>query len=485
MADQGILAQSKPAAGTDTVLYAPKIGRSASVVLNVANDGSASAYSVAIKEYDQKLTLGASTYKLHTGDVITNYRVAVNTAMGLQSGFTPGLSITTNDGEKTFRFENFYVPDFTSVFVKAINIRQITYESLSGSFGVGETISTGTSPNDTTAVVYGVAESIIYVGPSTINGTGAEFAAGDAIASTGGAGATISSGGIGTAAGDFVFSTTTAGGTYSLYFNGGVTLFSDRTYRFDTSDASMSGRDFKLSTTINGEFGPDGTAGNGDDGTEYTTGKTTNGTAGSGGAYSQYVLAGNSPASQLYFYDGGTGTAGNSVYGGDNRYVTTSTNYEYNEFFIYAKEGTIVNSTDTFQVGAVTYTITGQTAGPYGYVRDYSGSVLKVIKGINSADFTTSDTFRDCPISSSASRTLATISSVDVATAAVEASDYIAVGKANGANNVDKITSIVIGGGERLVVNSVAQNNVFSVIGFEDASNAITARVFGGGGGGD
>ena len=116
---------------------------------------------------------------------------------------------------------------------------------------------------------------------------------------------------------------------------------------------------------------------------------------------------------------------------------------------------------------------------------DYSGSVLKVIKGINSADFTTSDTFRDCPISSSASRTLATISSVDVATAAVEASDYIAVGKANGANNVDKITSIVIGGGERLVVNSVAQNNVFSVIGFEDASNAITARVFGGGGGGD
>ena len=247
----------------------------------------------------------------------------------------------------------------------------------------------------------------------------------------------------------------------------------------------MSGRDFKLSTTINGEFGPDGTAGNGDDGTEYTTGKTTNGTAGSGGAYSQYVLAGNNPAAQIYFYDGGTGTAGNSVYGGDNRYVSTSTNYEYTEFFIYAKEGTIVNSTDTFQVGAVTYTVTGQTAGPYGYVRDYSGSVLKVIKGINSADFTTSDTFRDCPISSSASRTLATISSVDVATAAVEASDYIAVGKANAANNIDKITSLVIGGGERLVVNSVAQNNVFSVIGFEDASNAITARVFGGGGGGD
>ena len=58
-----------------------------------------------------------------------------------------------------------------------------------------------------------------------------------------------------------------------------VYTFSDRTYRFDTSDSSMSGRDFSLSTTINGEWGPDNTAGNSDDGTEFTTGKTTNGTS--------------------------------------------------------------------------------------------------------------------------------------------------------------------------------------------------------------
>ena len=43
----------------------------------------------------------------------------------------------------------------------------------------------------------------------------------------------------------------------------------------------------KLSDTVNGEFGPDGD-GTSDDGTEYTTGKTTNGTAGSAGAYVQY-----------------------------------------------------------------------------------------------------------------------------------------------------------------------------------------------------
>ena len=490
MANQGILAKGKPGNAL-AVLYSCPIDKSASTVLHVANDGTGAAIDVAIKDFDQKLTVdGSGAYKLHKGDVITEFNVQVNSPF--QSGvFTGGQSITSSDGEKTLKFESLLTPAYTEVFVKSISIRAITVESLTGSFAVGETLTKGSGSDTTTAVIYGVNTStnIVYIGASTINGSGAEFAAGDSVANTGAtASATIASGGVATAANKFVFSTTTAGGTYDLYLvSAGNTLplFADRAYRFNVADASMSSKDFSISTTLNGEWGPDGTAGNSDDGAEYTTGRTTNGTAGSGGAYSQYILAGNSPASQLYFYDGGTGTAGNSVYGGDNRYVSTSTNYEYTEFFIYAKEGTIVNSTDTFQVGAVTYTVTGQTAGPYGYVRDYSGSVLKVIKGINSADFTTSDTFRDCPISSSASRTLATISSVDVATAAVEASDYIAVGKANAANNIDKITSLVIGGGERLVVNSVAQNNVFSVIGFEDASNAITARVFGGGGGGD
>ena len=43
----------------------------------------------------------------------------------------------------------------------------------------------------------------------------------------------------------------------------------------------MSSKDFSISTTLNGEWGPDGTAGNSHDGAEYTTGRTTNGTAGS------------------------------------------------------------------------------------------------------------------------------------------------------------------------------------------------------------
>ena len=146
-------------------------------------------------------------------------------------------------------------------------------------FGVG---GTGTDP-------------IIYVGPSTINGSGAEFAAGDNIANSGAtASGTVAAGGVATAAQRFAFSTTTAGGTYNLHINGLATL-TDRTYRFDVSDSSMSGRDFKLSTTVNGEWGPDGVFGSGtpiDDGVEYTTNKTTNGTAGSSGAYVQYAFKG-------------------------------------------------------------------------------------------------------------------------------------------------------------------------------------------------
>ena len=71
MADQGLLAQAKPAGTTNTVLYAAPIDASASAVLNITNDGSASQWDVAIKDYDQKLVLDASTYALHPGDIVS------------------------------------------------------------------------------------------------------------------------------------------------------------------------------------------------------------------------------------------------------------------------------------------------------------------------------------------------------------------------------------------------------------------------------
>ena len=483
MAKQGLLAQLKPSANTDTVLYSVPINRTISTVLTIANDGTGSAYDVAVKNYDQKFTLDAATYKLHEGDVITSSVVEVGTALSGTGSLTVGDTITTTDQEKSFKFESFYTPPFTEIFVKVFAIRAVPVESITGEFAVGNTISKGTSPNDTTAVVYGQDGVLLHIGPSTLNGTGTEFAAGDSIGVSGGAAATISASPAITAANDeFTFSTTTAGGVYNLFMGGGniFSLFDDRTYRFNVSDATMSGRDSHLSETINGEYGPDGEASTtADNGTEYTTGKTTNGTAGSGGAYVQYAFGDSTTPVALFFYDGGTGTASNANYGGTDRVITFSTIYTYPGVYVFDKVGTIVDNTDTFLLDGVTYTITSQTAGAYGYVRDYTGSVLTFIKGLNSGDFSGSDTFRDVPKLNSASRTTATINSVDVASAAVEVSNYLVDGDATGNNEVDKITSLVVGPGETLVVKSTTANNIFSLVGFEDASNAITTRIFG------
>ena len=266
--------------------------------------------------------------------------------------------------------------------------------------------------------------------------------------------------------------------------------FKDRAYRFNVADASMNGLLFRLSTTINGEYGPDNdAAATADNGTEYTTGKTTNGTAGNAGAYIQYDLSANaSIGSSIYFYDGNTGSNAGAGYGGNDRFITISTAYTYDGLYIYDKEGTWVNSTDGFAFSGTTYTVSSQTAGPYGYVRSYSGNTLYVIKGTNSADFAGSDTFQDAPKLNTADRSTVTVSSVGVATTALE-DNYLVKDVSNGNNEIDKITSIVIGPGERLVVESATQNNTFSLIGFEDASTAFTVRNYtpaaadGGGGG--
>ena len=477
MADQGILAQSKPGANTNTVLYSAPVDKSASTVLTVANDGTGSAYKVGIKDYDQKLTLDASTYRLHKGDLITGYKVTVNNAMDSTSGFTGGSLITSDDSEKSFYFESFAVPDVTTWYVKTASIRQVTLESVTGTFVVGGTLSTGTSPDDTTAVIYGVVGTILYIGPSTINGSGAEFADGNSV-SSGAASGTISSGGIGAASNDFILSTTTAGGTYSLFFGDPLEAFTDRTYRFDVSDATMSGRDFKISTVANGEWGPDGIAGNGDDGTEYTTGKTTNGTAGSGGAYVQYDWTAGSNLTVMYFYDGGTGTAANNVYGGADRSITMSSNFTYLTFNAYNISGTWVNSSDSFTQSGSTFTVTAQSAGPYGYVKEYDGTTLYVTKGPGSQDFAASDTFKDLPLNEQSSRTTCTVSSELTAVTALEDQQYIVNGVTNGNNEVDRITSLVVGPGESVVINSTTANNSFSLVGFEDNSTAFSTRVF-------
>ena len=481
MADQGLLAQSKPGANTNVLLYGADTDKSASAVLTIANDGTGSAYKVGIKDYDQKLTVGSGAL-LHEGDVITGYKVTVNNAMSDATGLVAGNEITSDDSEKSFFFESFIVPDYTEYFVKDVLLRNVTTESVTGTFTVGETITKGTGSDTTTAVVYNVTGTILSLGPSTINGSGAEFADGDSITASGGATATVSTGGIATGVQTWVFSVTTAGGTYNSYETDNLQIFGDRIYRFNVGDSSMSGRDFKISTDINGEWGLDGIAGNADDGTEYTTGKTSSGAEGDGAnGYIQYDFSQNTTLTGLlYFYDGGTGTAGNSVYGGSTRNMTISTTFTYLDMFVYNVKGTWTNGADTFTSAGTTFTVTAQDVQPYGYVRSYSGTDLKVIKGINSPDFAGSDTFRDAPRQLAADRSTVTVSSVDVATTALEDASYLVNGVTNGNNEVDRITSIVVGPGERLIVNSTTANNSFNLIGFEDASTALSTREFGG-----
>lgn len=482
MADQGILAQSKPTGATNTVLYSAPIDASASTVLTIANDGTGSAYDVAVKDYDQKLTLDASTYRFHEGDRISAYRLQVDQTITLAAGFTGGQLLTTDDGEKNFRFETFYKPQFTTINVINVAIRVLTLESVTGDFAVGDVIEKGIGADTTTATVYSVNQgsgsTLIYVGPSTINGAGTEFVAGDSI-STPAASGTISTGGVGTAAQEFAFSED-GGTTYDLYLGTTFTIFNDRTYRFDVSDSSMSGLDFALSTTVNGEWGPNNTAGDSDDGVEYTQDKTSSGTPGTANAYIQYAFGDNDVlVNTLYIYEATTGTAANADFGGSDRYITISSDYEFNDFYIYDLNGTLTNNVDSFNFNGTTYTITGQVAGPYGVVRSYSGTTLTVIKTGNSADFQASDVFQDVPVSDDVSRGFATVNSVDVGVTAVEAQHYITIGKTNSANNVDRITSLVVGPGQRVIVESATANNVFSLIGFEDQSVALTQRIYG------
>ena len=483
MAKQGILAKSKPSGATNTLLYSAPIDASASTVLTVNEQGgSGTTYDVALKNYDQKMTLGASTYLLHEGDVVTGYLMTLNTALPKTANLAGGTTITSTSGEDTFKFESFYLPAFTEIVVKKRAVRAVTVESVSGTFAVGETFVTGSGGNTATAIVFAVTQgsgsTIVSIGPTTLAGSGSEFAAGDSITASGGATGTIATGGIGSANNEFTF--TESGGTERMYLGVTLTVFTDRTYRFNVADSSMSSVSFKLSTTINGEYGPDGDfTATSDNGTEYTTGKTTNGTAGSSGAYVQYDFTQDaSLTGNLYAYEGTTSGNAGALYGGSDRYLTTSDSFTYTQLYVYDITGTWTNSTDQFLFGGVTYTITAQTAGAYGYIRSYAGAVAYVVKGTGSADFTTSSVFQDCPKLSGAARTAVTVSSVDVASTAVEAQEYLRKDNVLAADVAEEIKSLIIGPGERLIVECAAAEANFVLVGFEDASTGFTTRTY-------
>ena len=475
----GILGKAKPNGAA--LLFRADPTSSISAVLNVANSGTGAAYSIGLKSYDQRLNLDANTYNFNKGYVISNYTFTSTTP--IPAGATAGAQIlsATNTSESAI-FNRYVIPSLTSIFVKSISIRTFTLTNTTGAMSVGDTITKGAGGDTTTCLVYEVYQSgenmIVHVGPETVNGNGTTFADGDINQFTSGGSGTIAAGGIGTANNEFVFSTTTAGGVYSTYVQSVISFFNDRTYKFDVSDATMSGRDFKLSVTINGEWGPDGIidggAGDVDNGSEFALGKTTSGTAGSGGAYVQYAFTTDGATQNLYFYDGGTGTAGNAGYGGSDRLLTVSTAYTYSEINVYNVTGAWTNNT-AFVFNSGAFTLQSKTTGSYGYVRawDSAGQNLDIILGDNSAGFAGTDTFQDAPLNI-LDQTTCTVSSVTVDSTGIGDDQYYVNTKTLAANATEKQTSIVLGPGESIVVNSATQHNTFILNGFSETSNEFT-----------
>ena len=89
-------------------------------------------------------------------------------------------------------------------------------------------------------------------------------------------------------------------------------FYEGNTYKFDVSDTSNLGHEFKFSTTSDGTWGG---------GTEYSTNVTSSGTAGSAGAYVQIVVPKKTPStdpgsaiSKLYYYNSKHSATGGDIY---------------------------------------------------------------------------------------------------------------------------------------------------------------------------
>lgn len=474
----GKLASAKPAATTWTALYRAPIDSSASGVLNMVSDGTAANVRVGVKKFDIAATLDATTYLLHPGDVITNKTLTFDTPIPIQTDqqdtFTPGQLVRMDDGETTFRWESYYVPPTTDFYVKKVTITSFSMENQTGSFSIGETVTGGTGSG--TAVIHDIIPgsfggSTLYLGPVT----GTAFVEGETL--TGGtstATADIATGGIGVARAEFVFSDNGSGGTYQLRRSTTITLLLDRTYKFFVEDSSMSGVGFALSTTTNGIFGIDAIAGTSDDGTEYTTGKTTNGTAGSTGAYVQYDMSQNGGGTATYYYY----DSNDANLGGGDQSLQLSVDYSYDTIYVYDVKGTLTNSSDSITLGQTTFTMTANAGSKWAYIQDATiGSAsVKLVTGEGSADFAASDTFFDVPSIGATTRQTATISSIDTAANAIDSADQILHDK--NINGEHRLTSLVIGPGQVLMVYAATQNISFDYSGFQDSSSDFTLRTF-------
>lgn len=299
-------------------------------------------------------------------------------------------------------------------------------------------------------------------------------------------------------------------GSVGVYQN--VTNFSvilDRTYRFLQNDASNTGHSLRFQVT--GET------------TEYTTGVSVVGTAGSAGSYTQIDIS-STTSNNLNIVDlDETGLGGG---------VTIDNNPLYTSIYVYDVDG-VISVTDSFNTGSGSNDVGAVHIGPYGYVHSYSGSALKVSLGLNSVAFSERTTtvtgtngqrtitvgsatglvkgmavsgtgiasgariasisgttvtlsiantgavsgtgtfehmFYDSPREMGVVRSLVKVSSLTAVTD-VNAEDYVLFDKSLATKVTDKNTSIVIGPGQSIVVNSSVADLSYVLNGFEDTTS--------------
>ena len=144
----GRLAASAPAATTNTVLYSSNVTTTASTILLAAErGGSAATYRVGLKDYTQKLTLNASSYKFNRGNPVSTYKVEIAPGIS-RSDATPGLTINSGDFAKSANVLDVVVD--TSVITNYVKVKTYTSigidsNAISGTFQGGETVTGGTS----------------------------------------------------------------------------------------------------------------------------------------------------------------------------------------------------------------------------------------------------------------------------------------------------------------------------------------------------
>ncbi len=160
----GRLAAARPAATTNTTLYQCPINKATSAVLEVCNQGgTASSYRVALRDYDQILTLDSANYALRKGNVITEYSITISPGISTDQA-DPGDLLTVEDNSGSFKYHDILKPTSIVTYptrVAALDTVAISALSQVGTFSVGDDITGATT--GVVAKVYSVTNNSLRI----------------------------------------------------------------------------------------------------------------------------------------------------------------------------------------------------------------------------------------------------------------------------------------------------------------------------------